>query len=215
MWSPLSPLPSVKIININVIINMAPWQQGKGNLSTRMVNFSVGAWKGWRLGRQMLILVFYQPFLEVKFLFCAINLSSLRCNAGHVPEAGFRRHAPRQQEGSWWYGWKAGLMCNAVSLMGIYISLSGRRSVSAITQPCCTAIASRATCEGMQPHIVSDPALDFSPPHRSCFWQFSLFFQIYSIYFFHFSTEAVTAVTCYSSDEETNRLFTSWGPKLH
>lgn len=183
MWSRLSPLLSVKIININVIINMAPWQQGKGNVSTCMVNFSVGAWKGWCLGCQMLILVFYQPFLEVKFLFCAINLSSFRCNAGHVPEAGFRRHAPRQQEGSWWYGWKAELMCNAVSLMGIYISLSGRRSVSAITQPCCTAIASRATCEGMQPRIVSDPALDFSLPHRPCFWQFCLFFQFFVVFF--------------------------------
>lgn len=93
---------------------------------------------------------------------CVIHFYSPRCSTDRLPEAGFRRHAPRQQEGSCWRRWKAGLMWNALSLMGIYISLSGRGSISAITQPCCTALASRATCEGMQPHIVSDPALDFS-----------------------------------------------------
>lgn len=113
--------------------------------------------------------VFLSTFSRSQIPFFAIDLCSTRCSAGRVPEAGFRRHAPRQREGSCWYGWRAGWMCSVVSLMGIYISLSGRRSISAITQPCCTAIASRATCEGMQPHIVSDPALDFSLPHRSCF----------------------------------------------
>lgn len=101
-----------------------------------------------RLGCHLLILFSYPPFPGVKFLFCVVSLSSTRCRAGHVPEAGFRRHAPRQQEGSGWYAEKAGLMCNALSLMGTYISLSGRRSVLAITQPCCTAMASRERVKG-------------------------------------------------------------------
>lgn len=84
------------------------------------------------------------------------------CSRDHLPEAGFRRHAPRQREGSCWHRWKEGLMWSAVSLMGIYISLSRRRSISVITQPRCTGIAFGATCEGMQPLTVSDPELHFS-----------------------------------------------------
>lgn len=93
---------------------------------------------------------------------CVIDFYSPKCSTDRLPEAGFRRHAPRQREGSCWHRWKAGLMWNALSLMGRYISLSGRGSISAITQPCCTATASRATCEGMQRNIVSDLVLDFS-----------------------------------------------------
>lgn len=178
-------------------IYMAPWQRDKGNVSTYMLNFSVGAWKGWQLGRQMLIylLFLHEPFLEVEFV-CVPSISAEQAAAPVTYlKLGSEGMPPGNRSGGCRYGWEAGLMCSALSLMGIYISLSGRRSGSAITQPCYTATASRATCEGMQPRIVSDPAPDSSPPHKSCFWQLWSFFKKKDFFSYCFSTEAVRDVT--------------------
>lgn len=86
---------------------------------------------------------------------------------GHLPEAGFRRHAPRQRKRRWWWRWRGGamwLLRTVVSSLGTYISLIGQSSTSALlspsTGPSRTVTASCATCEGMQPRV--KPNADFS-----------------------------------------------------
>lgn len=86
---------------------------------------------------------------------------------GHLPEAGFRRHAPRQRKRRWWWRWRGGamwLLRTAVSSLGTYISLIGQSSMSALlspsTGPSRTVTTSCAMCEGMQPRV--KPNADFS-----------------------------------------------------
>lgn len=79
------------------------------------------------------------------------------CN---LPEAGFRRHAPRERKRRWWWRWRGGamwLLRTVVSSLGTYISLIGQNSTSALlspsTRPSRTVTTSCATCEGMQPRV--------------------------------------------------------------
>ncbi len=86
---------------------------------------------------------------------------------GHLPEAGFRRHAPRQRKRRRWWRWRGGAMWRLrteVSSLGTYISLIGQSSTSASFSPSTrssrTVTTSCAMCEGMQPRV--NPNADFS-----------------------------------------------------
>lgn len=149
----------------------------------------------------LIYLVFlHKPFLEVEFLVCVPSISAVQAAAPVTYlKLGSEGMPPGNRSGGCWYGWEAGLMCSALSLMGIYISLSGRRSGSAITQPCYTATACRATCEGTQPRIVSDPAPRI-PLHRTnhAFDNYGLLLFLFffkDFFSYCFSTEAVRDVT--------------------
>lgn len=106
------------------------------------------------------------------FYVCAMNPEHARiCTVcmdgpGHLPEAGFRRHAPRQRKRRWWWGWGGGamwLLRTVVSSLETYISLIGQSSTSALlspsTRPSRTVTASCAMCEGMHPRV--KPNVDF------------------------------------------------------
>lgn len=73
------------------------------------------------------------------FVLCALSMSSVCIvGAGHLPEAGFRRHAPGQRKNGCWWRWWIGsiwLLRTEVSSLGTYISLIGENSTSALLSP--------------------------------------------------------------------------------
>ncbi len=143
---------------------------------------------------------------------------------GHLPEAGFRRHAPRQRKRRWWWRWREGamwLLRTVVSSLGTYISLIGQSSTSALlspsTGPSRTVTASRAMCEGMQPRV--KPNADFSLLSATLVSTLTILKAVFFQGLFAKSTAAVTATgrPDFRGGNKTSSalLKTSWESKLH
>lgn len=117
-------------------------------------------------------------------MFLTLSMHVLYSMSRHLPEAGFRRHAPRQWKRRWRWRWGDGavwLLRTAVSSLGTYISLIGQSSTSALlspsTRPSRTVTASGTTREGMQPPV--KPNADFSLSRRHTALDFDDFLQLF------------------------------------
>lgn len=89
--------------------------------------------------------------------------------AGYLPEAGFRRHAPRQMKRRWRWRCRGTAMWIVVSSVGTSISLTGQSGTSALLSPVALWQPPAQCVKGCNKHV--KPGADsplFSLPHRSC-----------------------------------------------
>lgn len=94
---------------------------------------------------------------------------TLKWWAGYLPEAGFRRHAPRQMKRRWLWRCRGTAMWTVVSSVGTSISLTGQSGTSALLSPVALWQPPAQRVKGRNKHV--KPCADsplFSLPHRSC-----------------------------------------------